>query len=284
VSLSPSLEAALTAGTESRTSASGADGVHYLAWNPHETAKPALLFAHGHRGHARWWSPIAPFFTDRFRVFALDFSGMGDSPWRSEYLPETFIGNLLDVMDAERLESATLAGHSFGGSIVLRAAAAAPRRVSHAIVIDSWLRFPEVEVDADPPPLRVGRGGLYPDYASIRARYRLLPEQPVACAELLEFVARHSVIQEASGWRWKFDPALPQHLGPIASGAILPTIRTRTDYVYGSLSALVDAARAAKIVESLPNGRAPVAIPDAHHHVMLDQPRALVTALRGLLA
>lgn len=53
--------------------------IHYLAWNAHETHKPTLLFAHGFRGHAHWWDFIAPYFTDRFRVAALDFAGMGDS-------------------------------------------------------------------------------------------------------------------------------------------------------------------------------------------------------------
>ena len=280
--LPPSVEAALVTAAGSRTAGSGSDAVHYLAWNPHDVAKPGLLFAHGYRGHARWWSPIAPFFADRFRVYALDFSGMGDSAWRTQYLTETFIENILAVMDGERLASATLVGHSFGGSIVLQTAAIAAQRVSHAIAIDSFLRFPEV--DAGSPPLRVGRGGVYPGCASIRARYRLLPEQPVVYGELLEYVALHSVREEPSGWHWKFDPALPQIVGPIFNADILPTIKTRADFVYGARSALVDAARAVRITASLEHARAPVAIPDAHHHVMLDQPLALVTALMGLLA
>ena len=56
--------------------------VHYLRWNAAETHKPGLLFAHGFRAHARWWSFIAPFLLDRFRIVALDFPGMGDSTAR----------------------------------------------------------------------------------------------------------------------------------------------------------------------------------------------------------
>ena len=63
----------------------GGSPVHYLSWNAADTQKPGLLFAHGFRAHARWWSFIAPFLLSRFRVVAIDFPGMGDSAARSEY-------------------------------------------------------------------------------------------------------------------------------------------------------------------------------------------------------
>ena len=255
--------------------------VQYLAWNPLDTAKPGLLFAHGYRGHARWWSAIAPFFTDRFRVIAPNFSGMGDSGWREHYTHETFTRDLLEVMAHAGIPSARLVGHSVGGLIVLRAAAAAPERVLHAIAIDSWIRFPDT--DREPEKARLGRGGPYADFATIRARYRLIPAQPVVHGELLDFVALHSIRRFEAGWNWKFDPKLPFAPG-LTDSALLPAICVPTDYVYGELSAIVDAARARRITASLPRSRTPVAIPDAHHHVMLDQPLALISALHALLA
>ena len=41
---------------------------------------------------------------------------------------------------------------------------------------------------------------------------------------------------------------------------------------------------AERIVADLPDGRGPFAIPGAHHHMMIDQPLALIALLRGLLA
>ena len=79
-----------------------ADGarVHYAAWNPSDTHKPALLFAHGFLGHSRWWDFIAPFFTEHFRVHALDFSGMGRSGHRTSYDRECFVSDLAAVLRA----------------------------------------------------------------------------------------------------------------------------------------------------------------------------------------
>ena len=41
---------------------------------------------------------------------------------------------------------------------------------------------------------------------------------------------------------------------------------------------------AERIVACLRHGRGPIVIPQAHHYLMLDQPLALVAALRALLA
>src|SRR5690606_13264894 len=94
------------------------DGVriHYVCWNEHERDKPALLFVHGYRAHTHVWDFIAPFFTNQFRVVALDLSGMGDSDWRENYDYSIFKDDMLAVIDAAQLAPVTLVGHSFGGS------------------------------------------------------------------------------------------------------------------------------------------------------------------------
>ena len=46
---------------------------------------PPLLFLHGGSAHAHWWDFVAPAFTGRFHVMALDQRGHGDSPWTSEW-------------------------------------------------------------------------------------------------------------------------------------------------------------------------------------------------------
>jgi pimeloyl-ACP methyl ester carboxylesterase len=95
---------ALAVPCESRYVNAGGAAIHYLLWNEHETHKPGLVFAHGFRAHARWWSFIAPFFIERFRVVSFDFSGMGDSGNRDEYTDENYTRDLLAVIDAVGFE------------------------------------------------------------------------------------------------------------------------------------------------------------------------------------
>jgi len=64
---------------------------------------------------------------------------------------------------------------------------------------------------------------------------------------------------------------------------MLESIRCPVNYLYGDLSIVVTRQLAHGIVARLQQGRGPVAIPQSHHHVMLDQPLSLVAALKAIL-
>jgi pimeloyl-ACP methyl ester carboxylesterase len=258
----------------------GGTTVHYVSWNADETHKPPLVFAHGFLGHAHWWDFVAPFFTERFRVFALDFSGMGDSGYRTEYYSEAFVQDLAAVVDATGNEPATVVGHSFGGSRVLQACAAIPERLAHAIVLDSYFRLqgdtlPRIEHRPAPRP--------YPDWQTALSRFRLVPDQD--CEPwLLEHLAQTSLRETAEGWTWRFDPKL-RSIEPVEGDAnLLARITVPVSYVHAGASCVVNADRARRIVAAIPGAKGPVTMPLAGHHMMLDQPLALIGVLQALLA
>lgn len=257
--------------------------VHYLAWNEEERHKPALLFAHGYRGHAHWWDFIAPFFRENYRVFALDFSGMGDSAWRTQYSAEVFVEDLRAVIEHADMGTATLVGHSYGGTRVLRACSVCPELIHRAVVVDSYVAF----IDTDTPPVQRQYGGnVYPDAATAMQRFRLMPEQP-AHQWAREYIARHSLRETEQGWTWKFDPDLPFALFERDGESVLQQIKVPLDFVCGELSQVVSSARAERIgavLARLPNARGPVVMPQGHHHLMLDQPLGLISTLRALLS
>lgn len=255
--------------------------IRYRCWNPHENRKRVLLFVHGFRAHGRWWDFIAPFFTDRFRVYALDLAGMGDSDPRECYSAELFTLDIRAVLDATGVEPAVLVGHSFGGGRVLRACADVPDRIERAIVLDSMVHFAGDEIKAARSP---GRLAPYPDKDSIIARYRLIPEQP-AEPYLREHVAAHSIKHVDGGWRWKFDPMLPAFVPEADWAAVLSRVHVPVHYICGELSEVISAERAARICAVLPAGfsNGPLVLPATHHHMMLDQPRLLIAALQQLL-
>ena len=256
--------------------------IHYRRWAGR--GGPLLLFAHGFRGHTHWWDWIAPSFAEEHDVVALDFSGMGDSDWRAYYEDECFAMDLLGLL--QHLDApATVVGHSFGGTQLLRAcaidAASARPCIVHAVVVDSWVRVLD-----EPPYTPSGRArdtGPYADFETAKSRFRLNPAQPVADQGMLEHIARHSVRTRDGLWQWKFDPDL--HATFVEDPrALLRRIEAPVDIVYGEASSVVTAERARACVDALPHGRGPVAIPGAGHHLMFDQPAALVAALRALLA
>lgn len=274
-------EWAIAQPSSSRYADSGGTPVHYVALNEADTGKPGLLFAHGYRGNRHWWDFIAPFFIDRFRVYALDFSGMGDSGHRASYDARVFADDLVAVIRHAGIAPATLVGHSYGGSRVFRACAEHSGLAAHAVIVDTYMHFIREDALRGRPPL--GRPAPYPDYATARARYRLVPDQP-AIDYLRDYLGVRALRQVPGGWTWKFDTKLPFAMLEDDAAAMLEEIAIPVDYVYGARSAVVDAPRAHRIVQHLRHARGPIAIPEAHHHVMLDQPIALIGTLRALLA
>jgi len=260
--------------------------IHYLDWQTDGSPRPArgVLFVHGGGAHANWWRFIAPFFTKDFRVAALDLSGMGDSGAREEYSAALRAKEMLAVLnDADLGPHPFIVGHSFGGYMTLRFGVDYGDRLAGAVIADTPVRRP-----GDPPPGRSKRvfnhTRTYPTFEEAVARFRLLPVQTCDNDFIVEFIARHSLKRVAEGWKWKFDP---QAMGPKRweepFHEHMANMRCRTALIHGENSELVDRDRAAYMSSLMGPASPVIEIPQAQHHLMLDQPIAFVATLRALL-
>ena len=256
--------------------------LHCTLWNESELDKPPLLLAHGYRAHTHAWDAIAPYLTQYFRVVAVDLMGMGLSDRRSDYGPITqFADDLAAVVKGLKLGPVTLVGHSFGGACSIQFASRHPHHVSRMVIIDTMVPFQEL--DEERVGSQLGRTDPYPDYYTIIGRYRLLPAQP--CPRwALAFMAHHSVKQVSGGWSWKFDTGLPPPRLDFDTQAALRKLTMPVNFISGEHSAICRAERLQLVDQAIGQSRHSVIIPEAYHHIMLDQPLALISALRALLA
>lgn len=265
---------------ESRYVQLGDVPIHYLSWG--QEGRPVVLLVHGFRAHARWWDFIAPLLADEYRVVALDLSGMGESGRRKAYRTETFAQDIIAVIKALNVKGVTIIGHSFGGGCSLRAAVEAPDLIDYVVVIDSYLHFP------DHPPVRKQttntRKAAYGDFDEACRRFRLTPGQPCALPQIMEHLAKTSLRRVDGGWDWKFDPDLPLIVHDARELALFSQVKARVDVIHGQFSNVMDSVLARRVADLLCDGRAPIEIPEGHHHIMVSQPLALVSALRVLLA
>ena len=119
-----------------------------LTWG--EIGKPGLLFVHGNSAHADWWSFIAPFFAEHYRVASMSLAGMGASDWRETYSFGDFAEDAEAVARATGLydggRKPTYIGHSFGGGLVFFAAARLPERMHAAVMVDTGFGPPPEEL------------------------------------------------------------------------------------------------------------------------------------------
>jgi pimeloyl-ACP methyl ester carboxylesterase len=254
--------------------------VSYRAWGLDATHLPGLMFMHGFRAHARWWDHIAPHFTDRFRVVAQDFTGMGDSGRRAHYSRRQFAREILTVAEHAGFERPVLVAHSFGGATSMLACKMAPTRVARVVVIDSHIFPPQVEgAPVEPTPERI-----YVRREDALARYRLIPPGGWPDPNVLAYIAEHSLRRAEHGWTWKFDNALLTSLGQDLIRAEIRDLDTPMDFIHADNSELVGASELKLVLENSRSCGRVVTVPLSHHHVMIEQPVGLVAALNGLLA
>jgi pimeloyl-ACP methyl ester carboxylesterase len=96
-----------------------------------------------------------------------------------------------------------------------------------------------------------------------------------------EHVAHGSLRQDPEGWTWKFDPDLWGQR-PLLT-RLLPQL-TCPAALFRCEKGLVSPEMAGEMAGLVAGGLPVVDLPDAGHHPMLDQPLALVTGIRTLLA
>src|SRR5262245_25856357 len=258
--------------------------IHYLLWGD-GLPKPGIVLVHGNGAHAHWWTFIAPFLLDHYRVAAIDLSGMGDSEHRARYHPGIFADEVAGVMsDAGFTDDAIVVGHSFGGYVTLKTGLKYRDRLAGVVLVDSAVRPPDFVWERDPrrSPIRPKR--TYPDFESALVRFRLMPPQDCKNDYILDYIGRHSIARTEAGWQWKFDDGLFGKMHFENSSEDLKNLRCRVAVIYGEQSYLFSQEIADYMFKVLDESVPFVGIPEAQHHLFLDQPLAFVASLRTLLA
>lgn len=282
---------------ETRIRAAGAE-IETLTWG--DVGKPGLLFMHGNGAHAGWWRFIAPFFADRYRIAAFSWSGMGASDWRPHYTLEVYVEEILAVAEAAGLfagvDKPLAVAHSFGSFPMAEMVTREGARFKAAIVIDSPFLTPQrreerrKERGVKPRrPRELTPHNIYPSLNAALARFRLAPLQACDNLYIADLIAREGLKQVENpqggeGWSWRFDPFLWRdfHLPDLTDRlgrALCPMALIR-----GARSQLINDWDAFYSHALMRPGSPLVTIPDSDHHIMVDQPLALVAALETLFA
>lgn len=277
-----------------------------IAWRRWgEPGKPGLMFVHGGVAHLGWWDFIAPFFTEAFTPAALSLSGMGASGRRDAYGMMTHAREVAAAAEAAGLFAADnppiVVGHSFGGFVTLAAVVDHGERYRGAVICDSPIRRESRDGPRASPRRRGGR--VYPNDAAALARFSLLPSQDCENLFLLDHIARGALVDAAdeagaAGRTWAHDPELWVKMEFFTADPREAAARAACPlaFVRGAQSVLVDdeqwsaiAEIAAESARTRVGGRVGrrtpmISVPEARHHLMLDQPLAFVAALRGLFS
>ena len=266
------------------TKVEGCD-VHYLYWPSKKIASADLLLVHGGGGHAYWWSFLAPMFAENMNVAAVSLSGMGDSGWREYYDSDTRVADIRGVISAVKFSNSTyVVGHSFGGFMASRLAQIYGDELGGVIIADTPIKPPHRKGSEKKRRPRMGNKRYYPSFEEGLARFRLMPSQSCENKFLVEHIGRHSLKLTSKGWCWKWDGAAMENRRfgePFHE--YLAMAKCRKAFIFGEKSALIDHETRLFIKELIGVGSPMFGIPEAHHHLMLDQPIAFVAGVRAIV-
>ena len=252
--------------------------IAYRVWG--KPGNPVAVLVHGGAAHAGWWDHIGPHLTAHHRVIAIDLSGHGDSGWRSEYTLETWAREVMAAAEAEGSSAPVLFGHSMGGFVCLTAARQYDS-LAGVVAIDSPVRESSAETRAwVAEERRLPGTRVYAEREEILSRFRTLPED----ASGLEYVRRHladgSIRRVDDGWTWKFDPQIflrsmmePEEVREATCAVAL--LRGERGMATQDINDVV--------AERLGIDVPVTVIVDAGHHIMIDQPVALLAVLQTFL-
>jgi pimeloyl-ACP methyl ester carboxylesterase len=128
-----------------------------------------------------------------------------------------------------------------------------------------------------------------PSLEVIIARFRLAPPQACDNLFILDFIARRSARKAVdaegnAGWSLSFDPHFWEKFGRLDPIELVKGARSPLALIRGGKSQLFQREDAVYFLSLIAPGSPYVEIPEAEHHVMIDQPLAFVAALRALLA
>jgi pimeloyl-ACP methyl ester carboxylesterase len=253
--------------------------IAYRAWG--DPGERGIVLAHGGAAHARWWDHVAPLLATGHRVIALDLSGHGDSGRRNAYTLDLWAGEVIAVAAAAGIAGPpAVIGHSMGGFVALRAAVRYGARLAGVVAIDSPVRDITPEERAAREQRAFGPLRVYPTAEELIARFHPIPDQP-GLPYIVDHIARTSIRPVDGGWSWKFDPRIFARL------PLTPELLTRLDCrvaLFRAEHGIVSPQMSDVMYDRLGRLAPVIEIPAAGHHVMLDQPLALVTGVRTLLS
>lgn len=246
--------------------------------------RPAICFLHGGSAHAHWFDLVTPAFEGRFHMLSLDQRGHGESQWPDPpaYATENFAADLLALFDALGWRQVVLVGHSMGGHNSMSFAAWHPERVRGLVIVDSRPVIPPDRLDMmhhrGHRPIR-----RHPSPEAAVASFRLRPRDTVADPAFLAHLARAGIVERDGGWVFRFDPACNGQRRPVDAWPLVGRIQAPTLIVRGQWSPGLAGGVAERLRDAIPTSTL-VEIPNAYHHLTLDQPARFVEVLDRFLA
>jgi pimeloyl-ACP methyl ester carboxylesterase len=261
------------------TLAAGTLSLHINQWG---TGNEACILLHGFGEGAYVWDKFAPSIAKLFRMLAVDLRGHGDSWWHptGEYDVEGHVADVVEVIDALRVERFVLVGHSLGGEIAIRIAAARQKSVIGLVIVDFG---PELNPEGSDRVLTDFNDSVRTWDSLSEYEVWLQQRRPLISTAMISDLSAGALRAHPNGgYLLKCDPALGtakiREKNTAMLWKIIASIASPVLVLRGIGSAVLHDDVAKRMERLLPNGRLRT-IAGAGHGVMVDNPKGFADAL-----
>lgn len=260
----------------------GETRVSYRVWDSIlRDSQLTIVLLHGNAARSEWWDAVVPLLAAQARVVAVDLSGHGDSDWRPSYGFDTWVAEVMGVVNQESpMGPVSIVGHSMGGLVGLRTAWAEPDRVRTLTLVDTpFRRYSEDELEKRS---RIADRAM-PYYSSRVAaidNFKTAPPLRWRQADIWRHVAESSFCRDAEGWRLHFDPNLYRRRTNLAEFLkVFPPNTTIVRAEHG----LISAAMVEEMRSYMPQPQRIVDIEGVGHNLILESPLTVARVLSALI-
>lgn len=248
--------------------------VHYEVYG---RGRPVILL-HGWLGSWGLWQDTMAQLGKRYRTYALDFWGFGESGKKREsYAVQDFVSLVDQFMQHLGIERAPLVGHSMGGTVSLSVAIQYPERVRKVVVIGSPIVGSSLSLLLNLFGRRMVAYLVYHNMWGLRYGFRLLspfytrdPRWPdMMDRDLSQTTLESFLLSIASLRETDLRPQIHQVQVPVMG-------------MYGDKDIVVHPEQWKPLQEGLPSSRIE-RFTTAGHFIMLDEPLRFVEVLCDFL-
>jgi esterase len=160
-----------------------------------------LIILHGLFGSLENWQTLSRVFAKCYRVFAIDQRNHGHSPHDPTMDYAVMAKDLREFMQAQRLSSAYLLGHSMGGKTAMQFALTYPEQVDKLIVVDIAPKAYPPQHDDILDAMRSIEPGAFSTRKEVDAALaRKLPD-----VALRQFLLKNLERDDAGALQWSID-------------------------------------------------------------------------------
>ena len=240
-----------------------------------------LVILHGVFGSGENWLTVSKQFSPYYQVFMVDQRNHGRSPHTEDFSYDLMVEDLLHFANRQGFSTFDLIGHSMGGKVAMKFAAAQGQRLAHLVVVDIAPRFYK------PHHHEIMAGLKAVDLLHCTSRKEaeeaMVPFIPLA--DVRQFLLKNLYRTEDGKFAWRIHLAVLEKAIEFIGEPLDPSVKIDipTLFLRGANSAYIQDEDAVQIANQFTNSKI-ITIPNAGHWIQAEQPLAFAEAVLPFLA